>query len=294
MTSGNDRGSAALFIRRCMPLLILLLLIISASPAFAEEELEVINRPVNMSGLTGLVFTTTPYTLPPRTVEIAMALISENSTTPDFLLNEMPAISVSAGIAHHMEVSVKSSYYRLKEDDQQSKRGRGDLELSYKWNFLQQSEDNLYPAVALIITGIAATGEQKLNIGNVAHWGARCGLSIGREVTWSDHVLGAYIDGELAFRDLSDDRYKDRYGILNIGLLYPISKYRNLQLFIEYNLVSGIDKISDVGGDYTGSTFGLRMVSERFNLTIGAQFLRKDVEGFENSSRILGMTSAKF
>jgi hypothetical protein len=34
------------------------------------EELEIVNRPVNTSGLTGLLMTTSPYTLAPGTVEI--------------------------------------------------------------------------------------------------------------------------------------------------------------------------------------------------------------------------------
>jgi hypothetical protein len=271
-----------------------LVLLFSASPAPAEEDLEMINRPVNTSGLTGLLFTTAPFTLPPQSTEIAVATISENSVAPDFTVTQLPIFSVTAGIAQNMELAIKSSYFSKNENNEMKQRGAGDTELSYKWNFLPQTESSPSPAIALIVTGIIPTGDRDLNLGVVAHWGAKCGLSIGREITWSDHVLGAYIDGQVVVHDLSDDRFRDRYSILNIGLLYPISKYRNLQIIIEYNLVSGIDKISDVGGDYTGVTYGLRMVSERFNLTIGAQFLRKDVQGFDNTSRVIGMASIKF
>lgn len=283
--------------RSLVPLLFLLVMVLllstsaSASPA---EELELINRPVNMSGLTGLVFTTAPFTLPIRSLEVGVATLSENSTIPDFTVSELPVLSITAGIAQNMEMAVKSSVFRMSMNQGETKKGTGDTELSYKWNFLPQTESSPYPAVALIVTGIAPTGDRDLNLGVVAHWGAKFGLSVGREITWGDHVLLACVDGQMVVHDSTDERFRDTYGVLNIGLLYPISKYRNLQVIAEYNLVNGIDKISDVGGDYTALTFGLRLVSERFNLTIGSQFLRKRVEGFENASRVIGMASIKF
>ncbi len=274
------------------------LFLIGNTPALAlsgfEEELEMINRPVNLSGLTGLLFTAAPYTLPVKNVEVAVGTNTESSVIPDINVNELPIISVTAGIAQNMELAAKSSYFHKRIGTAGTQRGSGDAELSYKWNFLPQSESSANPAVALIVTGIVPTSNKNLNLGTAAHWGARCGMSIGREITWSDHVLGAYMDGQVAVHDLSDDRNKDIYGILNIGLLYPISKYRNLQLLLEYNRVAGVNRISDIGGDYAGLTYGLRMVSERFNLTIGAQFLRNEALGFDNASRVIGMASIKF
>lgn len=285
--SRNMRQSLFLLL---LPVMVLLL---STSPSPAEE-LELINRPVNMSGLTGLVFTTAPFTLPTRSIEIAVATLSENSTVPDFTVSELPVLSITAGIAQNMELALSSSDFHITMNQGKTRKGTGDTELSYKWNFLPQTESSLYPAVALIVTGIAPTGDRDLNLGVVAHWGAKFGLSVGREITWGDHVLIACVDGQMVVHDSTDERFRDTYGILNIGLLFPISKYRNLQVIVEYNLVNGIDKISDVGGDYTALTFGLRLVSERFNLTIGSQFLRKRVEGFENASRVIGMASIKF
>jgi hypothetical protein len=281
--------------RRSLVLLLLpfMVLLLSTAPSSAEE-LELINRPVNMSGLTGLVFTTAPFTLPKRSIEIAAATLSENSTVPDFTVSELPVLSISAGIAQNMELALSSSQFHMTMNQGETRKGRGDTELSYKWNFLPQTESSLRPAVALIVTGIAPTGDRDLNLGVVAHWGAKFGLSIGKEITWGDHVLLACADGQMVVHDSTDERFRDTYGILNVGLLYPISKYRNLQVIVEYNLVNGIDKISAVGGDYTALTFGLRLVSERFNLTIGSQFLRKRVEGFENASRVIGMASMKF
>ena len=270
-----------------------MVLLLSTFPS-AAEELELINRPVNMSGLTGLVFTTAPFTLPTRSLELAVATLSEKSTVPDFTVTELPVLSITWGIAQNMEMALKSSVFHITMNPGETRKGMGDTELSYKWNFLPQTESSLYPAVALIVTGIAPTGASDLNLGGVAHWGAKFGLSVGREITWEDHVLIACADGQIVVHDSTDERFRDTYGILNIGLLFPISKYRNLQGIVEYNMVNGIDKISDVGGDYTALTLGLRLVSERFNLTIGSQFLHKQVEGFENASRVIGMASIKF
>lgn len=285
--SRNMRQSIVLLL---LPVMILLL---STSPSPAEE-LELINRPVNMSGLTGLVFTTTPFTLPTRSIEIGVATLTENSTVPDFTVSELPVLSITAGIAQNMELALSSSNFHITMNQGETTKGRGDTELSYKWNFLPQTESSLYPAVALIVTGIAPTGDRSLNLGVVAHWGAKFGLSVGREITWGDHVLAASVDGQIVVHDSTDDSFRDTYGMLNIGLLYPISKYRNLQVIVEYNLINGINKISAAGGDYTALTFGLRLVNERFNLTFGSQFLRKRLEGFENSSRVIGMASIKF
>jgi hypothetical protein len=281
-------------LRRFLSLLLPVTVLLISSAAALAEDLEIINRPVNTSGLTGLLFTTAPLTLPPRSVEIGVATLSENSTVPNYSVGELPSLSITAGIAQGMELALKGSYFHKTVNEGNKARGAGDTELSYKWNFLPQTESSSFPALALIIAGIAPTSSRDLDLGGVAHWGTRFGLTAGREITWGDHVIGVYADGQMAVHDLSDQRFRDRYGILNAGLLLPISKYRNLQMLIEYNLVTGIDKISDAGGDYSAVTYGLRLVSEKFNLTIGTQFMHKKVPGFENSNRIIGMTSIKF
>jgi hypothetical protein len=264
--------------------------------AFAEEaeELEMINRPVNASGLTGLLFTTAPYTASSKTIEISAAAISEKSTTPDYSINELPSISATMGITESMELALKGSYFHNTTAGGIKERGAGETELSYKWNFLPQAESSSLPALAVIVTGIAAGSNKNANPGRVTHWGARFGLSAGREIIWGDHVIGIYADAQMVVHDLMDENLRDRYGIVNAGLLFPISKYRNLQMLIEYTMVNGIDKITAQGGDYSGITYGLRLVNERFNLSIGTQFLHKLVQGFENSNRIIGMASIKF
>jgi hypothetical protein len=174
-------------------------------------------------------------------------------------------------------------------------RKTGDIELSYKWNFMPPQEDSMRPAVALIVTGLMPTENNSTpRTDSVSHWGMRLGISAGTELTWQEHILGIYADGQIAGQDLADKRLKDFYWLLNAGMLFPISKYKNLQMFVEYSLITGKDLITLGGGNYTALTYGLRLVTGRFNLTIGSQSLHKKLEGYDNSGRVIGLMSFKF
>ncbi len=264
--------------------------------AILAEELEIVNHPVSASGLTGLLMTTSPYTLSPGTVEIAASVLSENSIKPDYTINEYP-LSISYGISNDSEIALRSYYLTISEGPTGTNvvtRKTGDIELSFKWNFMPQLEASMRPAVAFFVTGIIPTdnnNDSKTNL--VSHWGLRLGLSVGTEVGWRDHILGIYADGQLAGLDLTDKQRKDAYGIFNAGLLLPISKYQNLQMFLEYSLVTGKDLMTLSGSDYNGLTYGLRLVTERFNLTIGSQSIHKKLEGYDKSDKVIGLMSLK-
>ncbi len=274
--------------------LLLLSLPISLPTRTFSEELDLINRPMNASGLTGLIVTTSPFTLEPGVVETGLAVFSENSKRPDYTLTEYAAL-ISVGTGKGMELAIRGSSFHKQSSLSATESGTGDIEAAFKWNFLKsKSESPAYPAFAMIIEGIAPTGDQGMGVNRVHNWGSRFGLSAGNDIGWRDHVLSVYLDALMTIRDLSDTRYRDRYQTVHAGILLPISKYRNLQLFIEYAAVSG-KKVIDVDGlDYSSFIYGLRLVSERLNLTIGTQFLRKDLEGYENTERIIGMLSIKY
>jgi hypothetical protein len=265
--------------------------------ASRAEELEFVNRPVNTSGLTGLLITSSPFTLAPGTVEIGVSIQSENSVRPDFTITEYP-LSATVGISNSSELALKSSYFTISEGPTGSNvvtRKTGDIELSYKWNFMPQPEDSLRPAVAIFVTGIMPMDNNRdLKTNSVIHWGMRLGMSIGSEINWKEHILGIYADGQMAGQDLTDNKLNDLYGIINAGLLFPISKYKNLQMLIEYSLITHKDMSTLSGRDYTALTYGLRLVTERLNLTIGSQSLRKHLEGYDNSGRVIGSISVKF
>jgi hypothetical protein len=137
--------------------------------------------------------------------------------------------------------------------------------------------------------------ERNINpkVNKVDYWGFAVGLSAGTEIGWSDHILGIYADAQLMGRDPGEKSLRDIWEVVNAGLLFPISKMRNLQILAEYTIVHGREKITAEGGDYSAATYGLRLLSEQFNFTFGTQFLRKRTEGFENSGRVVGMMSVK-
>lgn len=263
----------------------------------ATEDIEMVNHPVNSWGLTGLLFTTMPYTLDPGQVEVGAAVLSENSVLPDYTLTEYP-LTVTTGIAPHSELALRCSYFNLKEGPTVTtpiQRRAGNIQLTYKWNFLYQEEGSPNPAISLILTGIVPVEtDSDTRINDAHYWGMRVGLSAGSEISWKEHILGIYGDIQLASSDPTNKRLRDIYEIANAGLLFPISKYRNLQMFIEYNIVHGQDNITFEGGDYSAITYGLRVVNERLNVTLGTQLLRKKVEGYDNSDKVIGLLSIKF
>jgi hypothetical protein len=273
------------------------ILVLSSLPLIAcAEELEIVNRPVNTSGLTGLLVTTAPYCVSPGTVEVAASILYENSTTPEFTTTEYP-LSVTFGMPHNSEIGLRGSYFELKEGPTATAaaaRKTGDLQLSYKWNFLPQTESSIIPAVSMIVAGVVPVGRSSNpNINTVDHWGFAVGLSAGTEIEWSDHILALYADAQIRGRDPDEKRLRDLWEVVNAGVLFPVSKYRNLQILFEYTIVRGRDKITIDGGDYSAATYGLRLLNERFNLTIGTQILHKRTEGFENSGKIFGLMSLK-
>jgi len=259
-----------------------------------SQELDLINRPVNINGFTGLIMTTTPFTMPRGTLETALSGTSETSSVPDFTLSEFLA-SLTLGITSNMEIALRGSYLTLESGlDPHKKRGSGDAELLYKWNFLPPGEKVYIPAAAVLLSVQGLTGDRDNGFQRFHNWGAKIGLSIGREINFEEHIIGVYVDGQLAVEDLNRNEYRDRYGVFNAGMLLPISKRQNLQLLLEYSTITGKFYEDIDGKDSTTITYGIRLVSERFNLTVGDQFIHKDLAGKTNSGKMIGTISVKF
>lgn len=275
---------------------ILAILCIAAAlvlPAHTDaEELEMINRPVNAQGLTGLLFTTSPYTLPRRTFEIGLSTLSERSFSPDYMVNGFP-VTVSYGLSRSMEVALKGSYWYQENAIQEASRGFGDAELAFKWCVVPPREFSSRPSVAIMLKGMVPTGDRTAGTNTVINWGAGIGLSVGAELFLEDYVMGYYADGMLLAQDLSNTEKRDQYYTANAGILLPISKYRNLQMFLEYNILHDHDRISMYEVDYTALTYGLRLVNSRYNLTFGTQFKHRSDPGYDNASRITLVASIK-
>src|SRR5512135_1603956 len=157
-SSSMPAGTASL---RLLAVLVLFLnLIPCASPGtVVAEELEMINRPVNTDGMTGLLFTTAPYTEPRHTLEVGAAAITESSHVPDYTVTTYPVL-LTYGLSDDMEIALRGSYLAVDAADIVQSRGAGDTTVSYKWNFRKQPEYSLTPAVAMFVTGIFPTGDR--------------------------------------------------------------------------------------------------------------------------------------
>lgn len=278
----SPRSIAALFV-------VLLLILPSAAPA---DELEMINRPVNSQGLTGLLFTTAPYTLPHRTFEIGASTLSERSFSPDYTVSSY-ALTITYGLTGRSEIALKSAYWYEEDAAKERTRGMGDSEIAYKWSFLGPREDSARPALSIISKVILPTGDRSSGMNSVENWGAGIGLAAGGEVFLEDYVMGYYADGMVLGQDLQKEKKHDKYLTANAGVLLPISKHRNLQMFLEYNLMRSKDAIFLNEVDFTAVTYGLRLVNSRYNLTFGSQFKHRNAPGYDNASRIIGMASIK-
>jgi hypothetical protein len=114
-----------------VPLFLFALLFLWFAVLAQAEELEIVNRPVNTSGLTGLLMTTSPYTLTPGTVEIGASILSENSIRPDYTITEYP-LSATIGISSNSELAFRSSFFSISEGPTGTtvaSRKTGDIEL---------------------------------------------------------------------------------------------------------------------------------------------------------------------
>lgn len=282
--------------RKTYVLIVLIVLVCSAmvlSPRLlVAQELEMINRPVNAFGLTGLLYTTSPYTLPAGIVEVGASIITERAYVPEYTVTSFP-LTVSYGLNDTTEMAIRAIYWKETQDQLTRLRGVGDTELSFKWNLLPQKEYSARPSIAVLVSGILPSGDREEGTNTVNHWGGRAGIAIGSEVPVEDYVLGIYGDVSVTVQDLSDETARDWYHTLDAGVLLPVSKYRNLQMFVEYNRQNGKDSVTLHSDDYSAFTYGLRVVNPWLNLTFGAQFIHKYVDSHDNASRVTGMISFK-
>lgn len=277
-----------------IPFIALSLFLRLSGPAYADE-IEMLNRPANAGGLTGLLVTTSPYTIPAGRIETGFVLSSEDSNRPGYTLSEYSALAV-IGLNNSMELSVKGSFFHREDEHGIKARAAGDTDVSWKWNIMPGIEDSPLPVVSVFFTGAVPTGDDEKIPTRVRHWGGKLGLSAGYELSWDEHAIGIYADAQISLADLSDESARDIYHLVNAGLIFPISKYRNLQLILEYNLVSGRDRQTIDPMDYTAVTSGIRLVTERFNLSMGMQLLHKEKVStpLDDSSRLISIMSIKF
>lgn len=265
---------------------------------YVEHPGIVVNRPVNIQGLTGLAITNSAYTQPKGKFTIGLSGILENSDVPNYSVGE-GILTGTYGVTDRIEVGFKGRAVGTNFGSSENRQiGAGDTDLLVKWRLSSQDED--LPAIAVGAALTLPTGDETKGFHEVKHEGVRLML-IGaneKEMPEDNIVIGLYAEGQIVLNDQleskQNDPYRDKYGVLNAGILVPVTKGRQLQVMMEFNYVTKKNVITPEGGDYTGWTPGLRFVTPSLNITAGVQFLTKDQPGFENDRRYIGTLSYQF
>ena len=255
-------------------------------------------RPVNIQGLTGLIVTNSAYTQTEGDFTIGLSGILENSNVPDYSVGE-GILTGTYGVTDRIEMGFKGRAVGTNFGSSENRQiGAGDTDLLFKWRLSSQGED--LPAIALGVAVTLPTGDDTKGFHEVKHEGVRLML-IGThetEMPEADIVIGFYAEGQVVLNDQLEGKlnnpYRDKYGVINAGILIPITEGRQVQVIVEYNYVTKKDIITPDGGNYSAVTPGLRFVTPSLNMTAGVQFLTKDMPGFDNDLRYIGTLSYQF
>lgn len=272
------------------------------SSLLQQEELQddpsvVVNRPVNVQGLTGLIMTNSAYTQPKGRIVAGLSTIAENSKDPDFSIVQGIA-TVTAGIADRVEFGMRAHVVGTNLGSSETREiGAGDTDLLLKWRVSSQGET--LPALAFGLAYTLPTGNSEKGLRGVEHEGARI-MVIGtseKEMP-GDYFIGVYFEGQVVSQDWTTrtdaNPRSDKYGVVNAGLLFPLTEDRSLQAVLEYTTIFKKDTPSVYEENHRSTMPGLRYVTENFNMSLGVQFYQRDAAGASNDERYVGTISYAF
>lgn len=267
----------------------------------------IVNRPVNMQGLTGLLFTNSAYTQPAGSVTFGLSGLGERNSDLNYTLAQGTG-SITVGLTNRLEAAVRGKTIGLKiggftGDVPERTTGQGDTDVLLKWRFSSQGE--IVPAFALGLSWTFPTGDTEKGFSEIDYERIKLMLiATGENRVLTHDFVGVYIeaqavyDDELHRKDHLDSPYKDRYGVVNAGILFPLTSEHNLQFLFEYTKVFNKDLVFLYDGNYTGVVPGLRFVTDDFNFTVGVQQIKReddsDPSGHTRSYRFAGTIGYRF
>jgi hypothetical protein len=265
--------------------------------AFNDDPSIVVNRPVNVQGLTGLIITNSAYTQRKGSMVIGLSALAEKSSKPDFSMLQGIA-TVTGGVTDRIEFGAKTKVIATNSGGSDTRKtGVGDTDLLCKWR-ISSAGENL-PAMALGLAYTLPTAESSKGLNEVKREGIRL-MVIGsseKEMP-GDFAFGVYFEGNIVFIDKlrrpSTSLYADTYGVINAGVLFPLLENRRLQAIVEYNQVVKKKTVTLYDENLVAVMPGLRYVTPSLNISLGVQFLRRDQTGAENSNRYVGTLSYAF
>ena len=270
---------------------------LDAEQEYRDDPSVVVNRPVNVQGLTGLIITNSAYTQPKGRIVVGLSTIAENSKEPDFSIIQGIA-TVTAGVTDRIEVGLRAQRIGTNLGSSATREiDAGDTDLLFKWRISSQGET--LPAMALGLVWTLPTGNAEKGFQSAEHASARL-MVIGtsEQEMPGDYFIGVYFEGQIVYSDLQQGGepkpYSDKYGVFNAGLLFPLTDSRSLQAILEYSTVVKKDIPSVYEQNHSAVMPGLRYVTENFNISLGVQFMNREDPAFKNDLRYIGTLSYAF
>jgi hypothetical protein len=261
----------------------------------AEKLILVVNRPPNIQGLTGLLVMNSAFTRPAGTLAVGGSAMIEDSDKPDYSVIQTP-ITLTFGITDTIEAGLKAKYVNYAKG---TESGLGDTELAVKWRW--QTHSTTFPELAIGMAGILPTASESKGLNEVKNWGVKVmALATSETSIASGSALGIYLETQAVFIDGfsygKKTNTQDRYGVINVGVLLPVSTNNRFQAMIELSDTLGKkrSKTALAEGNHTGITPAIRYVTDALSVTAGAQFLLKDTKGYEDTIRWVGTISYQF
>lgn len=265
-----------------------------------ERRLLVINRPPNIQGLTGLLFTNSAYTLPAGKFTVGASMLAEYSSRPEFSVLQIP-FTLTYGMTDNLEFGIKAKIVDLDSPIYPDRaHGFGDSEISAKWRFA--SRRFILPDMAVGLCYIAPTGNENKHLNEVVNWGMKFMAIASLEGrTAGGRVMGIYAEAQAVFIDELAKRSSstpgaERYGIINGGVLFPVSADNRTQLLAEYSQILYKSKLQPtlIEGNQNAGTAAVRYVTEDFSVTTGLQYINKEKAGDQNTYRFVWKLSLTF
>jgi len=261
----------------------------------AKEAILVINRPPNIQGLTGLLVMNSAFTRPAGTLAVGGSAMIEDSGKPDYSVIQTP-ITLTFGITETIEAGLKAKYVNYAKG---TESGIGDTELAFKWRW--QTHSTTFPELAVGMAGILPTASESKGLNEVTNWGVKImALATSETSIASGSVLGIYLETQAVFIDGfsygKKTNTQDGHGVINAGLLLPVSTNNRFQAILELNKTLKKRRSNTLLADdnQTAITPALRYVTDTLSVTAGAQLLSKDTKGYEDTIRWIGTLSYQF
>jgi len=243
--------------------------------ANSYNQTEFIHMPASLLGPSGLIFTQSTDTLAPGRLELGIGINHQHSSIPNYVINEVSP-TLTLGLPKKLEFSAHLPYLFDFGTRGSHEDAREDLDASLKWRFLDQNGERNLPSLGLSLTYFFPFASDNnpagVHFGLINHWGFRALLLSSAEIDLlqpvASYVVGVYLDGGTFVRDIGTT-FGEKHGIVDAGVILPLTGSRQLQLILEGNFTFR-DKVQ-FEGNYDGLTGALRFVTPHFNISAGVQ-----------------------